>query len=101
MFLATVSLPPSWFYRETQPRIAGYVGIDAAALWVSSRFWYVVAWTLAAPVGLGCTFLAETAGTPTALWIAAGAAWVGAVPFGWQSFAKASAARKSASAFLT
>ncbi len=100
MFPATMSLPPAWFYRETQPRIAGYVGPDAAALWVSSRFWYVVAWTLAGPLGLGCTFLAET-GSPAALWIAAGAAWAAAVPFGWQSLAKASAARKAASLFLT
>jgi hypothetical protein len=56
---------------------------------------------LAVPVGFGCTFLAETPGTPTALWIAAGAAWAAALPFGWQSLAKARAASRSASAFLT
>ncbi len=94
-------VPPNWFYQEAQPRIAGYVGPDAAALWVSSRFWFLVAWVLAVPFGLSCLLLAEAPRAPSALWAAAGACWIGALPFGTRSLVKAGAARRSASAFLS
>jgi hypothetical protein len=94
-------VPPKWFYHAAEPRIAGYVGPDAAALWVSSRFWFLVAWVLAAPVGLSCLLLAETPRAPSALWVAAGACWIGALPFGTRSLVNAGAATRSASAFLS
>jgi hypothetical protein len=94
-------VPPKWFYHAAEPRIAGYVGPDAAALWVSSRFWFLVGWVLAAPVGLSCLLLAETPRAPSALWVAAGACWIGALPFGTRSLVNAGAATRSASAFLS
>jgi len=99
--LGAMPVPPNWFYHAAEPRIAGYVGPDAAALWVSSRFWFLVAWVLAAPVGLSCLLLAETPRAPSALWVAAGACWIGALPFGTRSLVKAGAATRSASAFLS
>ncbi len=93
--------PPKWFYHEAQTRIAAYVGADAADHWVTSRFWFIVAWVLAVPVGLSCLLLAETPRATSALWVAAGASWVGALPFGTRSLAKARDAARSASAFLS
>ena len=92
--------PPSWFYRDTEPQIASYIGADGAALWVRSCFLYLVAWVLAA-VGFCCLVLAETPGSPSVLWVVAGACWCGCIPFGWLSLIAGSAASRVASAYLS
>jgi len=99
--LPVMRIPPRWFLRAAEPRIAGYIGNDAAALWVRSRFWYLVAWILWAPIGLTCFVLASSSSSPGPLWLVVGVAWPGGLAFGALSIATGSAADKVASAFLS
>jgi hypothetical protein len=92
---------PNWFYRGIEQRIAGYVGPDAAALWVTSRFRYLVAWVFGMPIAWSCALLAETGRFPTVLWSAAAASWIGCVAFGVLWLRAAGAASTSAAAYLS
>ena len=60
-----------------------------------------VAWVLGVPLGLSCALFAELPRSPSALWLAAGASWTGALPFGRLSLLKGRAADRSASAYLS
>lgn len=92
--------PPGWFYEAAQPRIAGHIGTDAAALWVESRFWYAIAWLLAVPIGLTACLWAELSG-PGILWAAAALCWTGAAPIATRSILTGRTAEGVASAHLT
>jgi hypothetical protein len=96
-----MKLPPRWFYRTVESRVAQYVGSSAATLWVCSRFWWLAAWILCVPVGLSCAIFGQLSGSPGILWLLAAASTLGALGLGIKSIATASAANRQASAYLS
>jgi hypothetical protein len=91
---------PNWFYKTARTPIAGYIGADAARVWVRSRFLYAVAYVLAVPLGLTACLWAEVSGLGI-LWVVAAVSWVGASPLAARSIITASEANRIASAHLS
>jgi hypothetical protein len=96
-----MTLPPRWFYRTVEPNVAEYIGPDAATLWVSSRFWWAVAWILWVPVGLSSAIVAELPGSPGILWLVPAASSVGALILGTKSLAAAKATNSQACTYVS
>jgi uncharacterized membrane protein YbhN (UPF0104 family) len=96
-----MNLPPSWFFRTTEPRVAKHIGPGAATLWVQSRFWWVVAWILWVPVGLSTALWAQTPGSPHLLWLITATSCTAALALTAKSLVLARSADRAASAFLS
>ena len=95
-----MAVPPTWFYRNVEPRVAGCVGQEAARTWVRSRFWYAVAWILAVPIGLTLCLCAEFSASPALVWVGASVSWVAAAVFGVMSGLVGRTADAAASRYL-
>ena len=80
--------------------VAGYVGTEAAADWVTSRFWFAIFWVLGVPVGFSLGMWAELCGGPPLVWPLAGAAWGAALAAAVRSNIAARTADRTASAAL-